>query len=99
MGLCLSGISGVTAHNFGAACARSRSGCVIFQEPRMALPASRRLAVEIALHQRTNFCFGLRQRYDVGAGIQLPVCVSANYLVLPEREALGVGLIHRGNRD
>ena len=65
----------------------------------MALPAPCRLAIEIALHKRTDFRFGLRQRYDVGPCIQLPLCVPADDLVLPKRESLGVGLIHCGNTD
>ena len=67
---------------------RGSCGCVIFHEPRMALPAPRRLAIEIALHERTDFGFGLRQRYDVGTSIQLPLCIPADDLVLPEGESL-----------
>ena len=65
----------------------------------MPLPAAGRLAIEIALHQRPDFGFGLRQRYDVGPGIQLALSVPADDLVLPERESLGVCLIHSRNVD
>ena len=65
----------------------------------MALSATRRLAIEIALHKRADFGFGLRQSYDVGPCIQLSLSVAADDLVLPKREPLGVGLIQSGNTN
>ena len=78
---------------------RPCSGCVVFHEPRMALSAPRRLAVEIALHKRSDLRFSLRQSYDVGPCIQLSLCVPTNHLVLPKRQSLGISLIHCGNTD
>ena len=75
------------------------SGCVVFHEPRMALSAPCRLAIKVALHESTDFCLGLRQRHDVGPCVQLPLCVPADDLVLPEGEPFGISLIYCGNTD
>ena len=74
-------------------------GCVVFHEPCMALSASSRLAIKIALHQRPDFCFGLRQSHDVSASIQLMLSVAADDPVLPEGKPFGVSLINSRNAD
>ncbi len=72
---------------------------MIFHEAGMALPATGRLAVEIALHKCTDFSFGLRQSHDVGAGIQLALSVTPDDLVLPDGKSSGVRLINSRNTN
>jgi len=65
----------------------------------MAFPAAGRLKIEVAIDQRSDFGFGLRQGYEVGTIIELAPGVTADYLVLPARESFGIGLINGRNTD
>jgi hypothetical protein len=57
------------------------------------------LRLEVSFYERTDFCFGLSQRYYVGPRIQLALGVTADDLVLPERQTFGIPLIHCYNSD
>ena len=72
---------------------------MVFHESCMALSASSRLATKIALHERPDFCFGLRQSHDVCAYVQLTLSVAADHPVLPKGQTVGVTLVNSRNAE